>query len=38
MSHANAIMRVLKDGLISIFADCLSLPQVVAIPDFRPCR
>jgi hypothetical protein len=24
MSHANAIMRVLKDGLISIFAGCLS--------------
>lgn len=36
--HASAIMRMLKDGLISIVAAVRHRPQVMAIPDFGPCR
>jgi hypothetical protein len=31
-------MRMLKDGLISIVAAVRHRPQVMAIPDFGPCR
>ena len=38
MSHADAIMRVLTDGLIGISGAACHRPQVAAMPDFRPCR
>jgi len=38
VTHASAIMHVLKDGLISIVAGCCHRPQVVSITDLGPCR
>jgi hypothetical protein len=38
MTPASAIVRALQDGLISIFARCCHRPQVLATPDFGPCR